>query len=128
MYVALGGPKGYEQVTVREDVYDPATGGKKTTIVRKVGKLSDLLAEDPDFMAKLKEEVRLETLALKEAKKPILLPLGVAPIEKPSDATATFSFGHAVIDRLWEILALDVFFERHCTRRNADSLLKAIVE
>lgn len=126
MYVALGGPKGYEQVTVREDVYDPATGGKKTTIVRKVGKLSDLLAEDPDFMAKLKEEVRLETLALKEAKKPILLPLGVAPIEKPSDATATFSFGHAVIDRLWEILALDVFFERHCTRRNADSLLKAI--
>ena len=67
MYVALGGPKGYETVTVREDVYDPATGGKSTTIVRKVGKLSDLLAEDPDFMARLKEEVRLETLALKEA-------------------------------------------------------------
>jgi transposase len=126
MYVALGGPKGYETVTVREDVYDPATGGKSTTIVRKVGKLSDLLAEDPDFMARLKEEVRLETLALKEAEKPILLPLGVGPIEEPSDATPTFSFGHAVVDRLWELLALDVFFEKHCTRKNADSLIRAV--
>jgi len=126
MYVALGGPKGYEQVTVREDVYNPATGGKKTIIVRKVGRLSDLLAEDPDFLAKFKEEIRLETLALREAEKPILLPLGVGPIGKPSDAAPTFSFGHAVVDRLWEMLGLDAFFEKHCSRRNADSLLKAI--
>jgi hypothetical protein len=27
MYVGIGGPKGYEQVTIREDVYNPATGG-----------------------------------------------------------------------------------------------------
>jgi transposase len=126
MYVALGGPKGYETVTVREDVYNPATGGKNTIIVRKVGKLSDLLAEDPDFLAKFKEEIRLETLALKEAEKPILLPLGVGPIEKPCDATPTFSFGHAVIHRLWEMLGLDAFFEKHCSGRNADSLHKAI--
>ena len=54
MYVGIGGPKGYEQVTIREDVYIPATGGKKTRIVRKVCKLSDLMAEDPDFLIKLK--------------------------------------------------------------------------
>ena len=112
MYVALGGPKGYEQVTIREDVYNPATGGKKTKIVRKVGRLSELLAEDPQFLAKLKEEVRLETLAHKEAEKPILLPLGVEPIHKPSDATPTFQFGHAVVDKLWQVLGLDAFLEK----------------
>ena len=126
MYVALGGPKGYEQVTIREDVYNPATGGKKTKIVRKVGRLSELLAEDPQFLAKLKEEVRLETLALKEAEKPILLPLGVEPIHKPSDATPTFQFGHAVVDKLWQILGLDAFLEKHCTRRNASELCGAV--
>ena len=56
MYVGIGGPKDYEQVTIREDVYIPATGGKKTRIVRKVGKLSDLMAEDPDFLVKLKRK------------------------------------------------------------------------
>lgn len=126
MYVALGGPKGYEQVTIREDVYNPATGGKKTKIVRKVGRLSELLAEDPQFLAKLKEEVRLETLALKEAEKPILLPLGVDPIHKPSDATPTFQFGHAVVDKLWQVLGLDAFLEKHCTLRNASQLCEAV--
>ena len=92
MYVALGGPKGYEQVTIREDVYNPATGGKKTKIIRKLGRLSTLLAEDPDYLVKLREEVRLETEALKEAEKPILLPLGVNPIHKSSDATPVFSW------------------------------------
>jgi hypothetical protein len=83
MYVGIGGPKGYEQVTIREDVYNPTTSGKKTRIVRKVGKLSDLLAENPDFLVKLKEEVH----SLKEVEKPILLPPSVEQIEKPSDAT-----------------------------------------
>ena len=73
MYVAFSGPKGYEQVTIREDTYNPETGRKKINIIRKVGKLSDLLAEDPNFLEKLKEEVRKETLALKEASKPILV-------------------------------------------------------
>lgn len=126
MYVGIGGPKGYEQVTIREDVYIPATGGKKTRIVRKVGKLSDLLAEDPDFLIKLKEEVRLETLALKEAEKPILLPLSVEQIEKPSDATPTFLFGHTVVNRLWQILGLDAFLKKHCTRKNASELCQAV--
>ena len=126
MYVGIGGPKGYEQVTIREDVYIPATGGKKTKIIRKVGKLADLMAEDPDFLIKLKEEVRLETLALKEAEKPILLPLSVEQIEKPSDATPTFLFGHAVINRLWQILGLDAFLKKHCTRKNASELCQAV--
>lgn len=126
MYVALGGPKGYEQVTIREDVYNPATGGKKTKIIRKLGRLSTLLAEDPDYLVKLREEVRLETEALKEAEKPILLTLGVNPIHKSSDATPVFLFGHAVINRLWEVLGLDTFFKKHCTRKNASDLCLAV--
>lgn len=126
MYVALGGPKGYEVVTVREDTHIPGTKKKRTTIIRKVGKLSDLLAEDPDFMEKLKAQVREETLALKEAGKPITLSLSNGIISTPSDVTASYSFGHAIIARLWEIMGLDSFLEKNCTKRNAKDVRDAI--
>ncbi|MDY0289199.1 MAG: IS1634 family transposase [Sphaerochaeta sp.] len=126
MYVALGGPKGYETVTVREDVHIPGTKKKRTTIIRKVGKLSDLLAEDPDFMGKLKAQVREETLALKEADKPITLSLPNATITTPSDVTPSYQFGHAIIARLWDIMGLDIFLEKNCTKKNAKSVRNAI--
>ena len=126
MYVALGGPKGYEVVTVREDTHIPGTKKKRTTIIRKVGKLSDLLVEDPDFMEKLKAQVREETLALKEAGKPITLSLSNGIISTPSDVTASYSFGHAIIARLWEIMGLDSFLEKNCTKRNAKDVRDAI--
>ena len=126
MYVALGGPKGYEVVTVREDTHIPGTKKKRTTIIRKVGKLSDLLAEDPGFLQKLKEQVRQETLALKEAQKPITLCLANGIIAAPSDACASYSFGHAIIARLFEVMGLDAFLKKNCTKRNAGQVRDAI--
>ncbi|MCK9349436.1 MAG: IS1634 family transposase [Bacilli bacterium] len=126
MYVGLGGPKGYEVVTIREDSHLPGTKKKKTSIIRRVGKLSDLLAEDPDFMQKLKAQVREETLALKEAEKPITLSLPNGTISVPSDVTASYSFGHAIVSRLWQILGLDEFMVKQSGKRNADAVKNAV--
>jgi transposase len=126
MYVALSGPKGYEVVTIREDVYIPGTKKKKINILRKVGKYSDLLSEDPDFMAKLKEQVKLETQAIKESQKPLTLSLSTANIDQPEDVTASYRFGHAIVKELWQLLGLDDFFAQHCTKRNAEAVRDAL--
>ena len=126
MYVGIGGPKGYEVVTVREDTHIPGTKKKKTRIVRKVGKLADLLAEDPNFMEKLKAEVKEETRALKEAKKPITILLPKGSIKSIKDVTASYAFGHVIISKLWDIMNLDYFFEKNCNKRNADAVRNAI--
>lgn len=126
MYVGIGGPKGYEVVTIREDTHIPGTKKKKTRIVRKVGKLADLLSEDPNFMEKLKAEVREETKALKEAKKPISISLPKGNIKSVKDVTASYAFGHVIISKLWDIMNLDYFFEKNCNKRNADAVRNAI--
>lgn len=126
MYVGLGGPKGYEVVTIREDSHIPGTKKKKTTIIRRVGKLSDLLAEDPGFMEKLKAQVKEETIALKEAEKPITLSLPNATVSTPSDVTASYAFGHAIINKIWQILGLDVFLEKQSGKKNAKAVKDAV--
>jgi len=126
MYVALGGPKGYEVVTVREDTHIPGTKKKKTTIIRRVGKLSELTAEDPGFLEKFKAQVREETIALKEAEKPITLSLPNGIISTPSDVTASYSFGHAIVNKMWQILGLDVFLEKESGKRNAGQVKNAV--
>ena len=126
MYVALGGPKGYETVTVREDTHIPGTKKKRTTIIRKVGKLSELTAEDPDFLEKLKAQVREETIALKEAEKPLTLSLSNGTISIPSDVTPSYAFGHAIINKTWQILGLDVFLEKQSGKRNAKAVKDAV--
>jgi transposase len=126
MYIAKSGPKGYEQVVVREEVRIPGTKKKKTIVVRKVGKYADLLAEDPHFWEKLKEDVRMETLARKESDTPLTISLPVGSIETSEDVTASYHFGHAIIHRVWDMLCLDEFLLNNCTKRNRQALRDAV--
>ena len=57
MYVALGGQKGKEQVTVRESTRIPGTNKKKTKIIKNYGFLADRLKENPNFLEDLKKEL-----------------------------------------------------------------------
>ena len=121
MYVALGGPKGYETVTVRECTLIPGTNKKKTHIIKSYGRLSEREKENPNFLVELKEEVKLQTKALKEQGKPISIscPTNVA-LTKPNEGVPVLHYGHTIIKKLWSILKLDSFFDEKCTQKNAE--------
>lgn len=126
MYVTTSGIEKYRVVQFREDIRIPGTNKKKTNIIRTVGKYADLLAEDPDFMAKLKQEAKRLTQELKESERPLLIEADMREIATAEDVTPSFLFGHAIIARLWEIMGLDSFFEENCTKRNAKDVRDAI--
>ena len=71
-----------------------------------------MLAEDPDVIQKLKAEAVAKTKEKKEANAPIVLSLPVTDIEKSSDVTQSFRFGHSIIKQLWQIMELNAFFEK----------------
>ncbi|MBI9094126.1 MAG: IS1634 family transposase [Sphaerochaeta sp.] len=126
MYVTTSGIEKYRVVQFREDIRIPGTGKKKTNIIRTVGKYSDLLAEDPDFMVKLKAEAKRLTREQKESERPLLIEADMREIATSDDVTPSFQFGHAIIARLWDIMGLDTFLEKNCTKKNARSVRNAI--
>ena len=60
MYVAICGPKGKESVSIREDYRPDGQERKKTRVIRNLGPLRKLLAEDPEAIQKLRDAVRKE--------------------------------------------------------------------
>ena len=126
MYVTTSGIEKYRVVQFREDIRIPGTNKKKTRIIKTVGKYADLLAEDPDFLAKLKEEAKRLTKEQKESERPLLIEADMKEISLSNDVTPSFQFGHAIIARLWDIMGLDTFLEKNCTKKNAKSVRNAI--
>ncbi|MDY0290426.1 MAG: IS1634 family transposase [Sphaerochaeta sp.] len=126
MYVTTSGIEKYRVVQFREDIRIPGTNKKKTNIIRTVGKYADLLAQDPDFMQKLKEEAKRLTKERKESERPLLIEADMREIATPGDVTPSFLFGHAIIARLWQIMGLDSFLEKNCSKRNAKDVRDAI--
>lgn len=126
MYIAVVGADPYKTVQLREDIRIPGTQKKKTEVIKTFGKYDDLLAEDPDFLSKLKEEARRLTKEMKEANEAVQINLPVDEILKPEDAISSLSFGHALIASLWRQIGLDAFFSRKIKRRNADKLAQAL--
>ena len=126
MYVTTSGIEKYRVVQFREDVRIPGTSKKKTNIIRTVGKYADLLAEDPDFLEKLKAEAKRLTREQKESERPLLIEADMREIVTSEDATPSFLFGHAIIARLWDIMGMDSFLEKNCTMRNARAVRNAI--
>ncbi len=125
MFVALGGKKGMEQVTLRESTRIPGTNKKKTKIVKNYGYLSDLLKKDPNFVENLKKELS-EGREDKRLNKGLTITLPTDTIETVSDQNKCYRFGHMIVKRLWEIMRLDKYFDEHCRQKNKDEVKKAL--
>jgi len=126
MYVTVSGIEKYRVVQFREDIRIPGTSKKKANIIRTVGKYADLLAEDPDFLAKLKAETKKRTLEQKESERPLLTEADMREIATSDDVSPSFLFGHTLIAKLWDIMGLDSFLEKNCAKRNADAVKNAV--
>lgn len=126
MYVAITGSGKARVIQFREDTRIPGTTKKKTRVIKTIGNYEKMLAEDPDIIAKLKEEASALTKAKKEASKPITLQLPVADILSPSDVVPSYWFGHALIKQMWNNMALDNFFLRNSGKRNASAVAQAL--
>ena len=125
MYVALGGKKGKEQVTVRESTRIPGTNRKKTKIIKNYGFLADRLKENPNFIEDLKAELS-KGRESKRLEKKITISLPTDTIDNASDQNPCYRFGHMIVKRLWEIMRLDKFFDEHCKQKNREEVKKAI--
>lgn len=125
MYVAITGPKGYEQVEIKECYRKPGSKGNKYVTLQKLGRLSKLTEDDPDFIEKLKAKIAKER---DEKKKSKTVTLTVQPqqINSVEDQRGCYHFGHMIVKRLWEMMRLDVFFDKHVENKNKEELLRAI--
>ena len=126
MYVAITGSGKARVIQFREDKRIPGTNKKVTAVIKTIGNYERMLAEDPDVIQKLKAEAVAKTKEKKEANAPIVLSLPVTDIEKSSDITQSFRFGHSIIKQLWQIMELDAFFEKNTNKRNAETVARAI--
>ena len=126
MYITVSGKGASRVVQIKEDARIPGTSRKKSKVLRTLGKYSDMLAEDPDFLEKLKAEMRRKTLEQKASRTPITVQLASDPILCDSDVTASYRFGHAIVKRLWSILDLDAFFDTVVDKRNKKAIEAAL--
>jgi len=126
MFVSTSGEEKYKVVQLKESFRDPLTGKVKHRVIKTVGKYSTLLAEDPDFMEKLRKKAKEETKARKEADAPILIEAGMREITRSDDVIPSFLFGHAIVNQVWHIFGLDEFLERESGKRNAEAVKNAV--
>lgn len=125
MFVTVGGPKGREQVSVREATRIPGTNKKVTKVIKNYGYLSNLLKENPNFVEDLKKEIQEERERKKEAKN-ITISVPVKAIDSLEDQNMCLRFGHMIVNRLWSLMHLDTFFDTYCTKRNKKELIRGI--
>ncbi|MDI9470251.1 MAG: hypothetical protein QM296_08595 [Bacillota bacterium] len=126
MYIAVVGADPYKTVQLREDFRIPGTKKKRTKVIRTYGKYDELLANDPDFLEKLRAEARRLTKEKKEAAAAVQISLSADEIRKPEDAAHTLSFGHACLAQLWRQIGLDTFFGNMAPMKNARELAPAL--
>jgi transposase len=126
MYITVSGKGASKVVQIKEDTRIPGTSRKKSKVLQTLGKYSDMLADDPEFLIKLKAEMKQKTLEQKTSRTPITVQLTSDPIMSSSDVTASFKFGHAIVKRLWAILDLDTFFDSVMTKRNKKAVQAAL--
>ncbi len=101
-------------IQFREDTRIPGTNKKKTFVIKTLGNYERMLAQDPDIIAKLKDEAAAATKAKKESVASMTIKVPVKEITSPDDVVPSFRFGHALIKQLWSNMALDDFFLQNC--------------
>ena len=125
MYVAITGRKGYEQVEVKESIRVPGTDKKKQYTVRRCGSLKALTAQDPNFVEKLRAELKAKREETTEDRT-ISIVAKPRQITRSEEQRAAFRFGHMIVQKLWEMMKLDEFFEKNVTAKNKDEVIKGI--
>ena len=125
MYVSLTGPKGYKHVVLKEAVRDPLTNKKKEYVIKSYGSLKSCQESDPDFLEKLKADIKKQREEAKEDKT-ITIVARPRTITRSSEQRAYFQFGHMIVKKLWELMGLDTFFEKNVTAKNKAEVIQAI--
>ena len=125
MYVAITGRKGYEQVEVKESIRVPGTDKKKQYTVRRCGSLKALTAQDPNYVEKLRAELKAKREETTEDRT-ISIVAKPRQITRSEEQRAAFRFGHMIVQKLWEMMKLDEFFEKNVTAKNKDEVIKGI--
>lgn len=126
MYVAVTGSGKARVIQFREDKRIPGTDKKTTKVIETLGNYERMAAEDPDIMAKLKEQAKVLTRENKESSKPLTLQLTSTEITEPDDVTPSYYFGHSLLKQLWNQMQLDTFFTNQCGRKNAETVAQAL--
>lgn len=126
MYVAITGSGKAKVVQFREDRRIPGTDRKITKVIKTIGNYERLMAEDPDIIAKLREQAKVLTREKKESNKPLSLEVSSTEITEASDVVPSYYFGHALIKQLWNQMQLDSFFTKRCGRKNAEAVAGAL--
>ena len=126
MYVAITGLGKARVIQFREDTRIPGTNRKKTHVVKTIGNYERMIAEDPDIIAKLKNEAAEITREKKSSTAPISLEVPSVDIVSPDAVVPSYSFGHALIKQVWEHMSLDKFFELSSGKRNAKAVAQAL--
>lgn len=126
MYITISGRGKARVVQVKHDTRIPGTKKKSSKVLQTLGNYEAMLAEDPDFLAKLRQEYKQRTLNQKASSTPITVQLACDPIIDAHDVTASYSFGHAIVKRLWTMLDLDTFFTAHADKKNIKAVKAAL--
>ena len=125
MYVAITGRKGYEQVEVKESIRVPGTDKKKQYTVRRCGSLKALTAQDPNYVEKLRAELKAKREETTEDRT-ISIVAKPRQITRSEEQRAAFRFGHMIVQKLWEMMKLDEFFDKNVTAKNKDEVIKGV--
>ncbi len=92
MCITVSGKGQSKVVQVKEDTRSPGTSEKKSTVLRTLGKYSDMLADDPDFLVRLKAEMKQKTLEQNASPTPLTVQLASDPVLSDTDVTASYTF------------------------------------
>ena len=106
MYVAICGPKGKESVSIREDYIPQGSDKKKTRVIKNLGPLRNLIKDDPDYIIRLKAEVKKESQNIKDEGNVIIL-ASTEEINSASDSYRYVTIGHCLARKIWSSLELD---------------------
>lgn len=126
MYVAITGAGKARVIQFREDTRIPGTKKKKTRVVQTIGNYERMIQEDPNIVAKLKQEAAEITKAKKMDSALITIQAPVADINSSDDVIPSFRFGHALVKQLWSNMELETFFLQRCGKRNASTVAQAL--
>ena len=106
MYVAICGPKGKESVSIREDYIPQGSDKKKTRVIKNLGPLRNLIKDEPDYIIRLKAEVKKESQRIKDEGNVIIL-ASTEEINRASDSYRYVTIGHCLARKIWSSLELD---------------------
>lgn len=127
MYLTYSGKGKHRIYVFREDVRIPGTNKRKAHIVKTIGNVEKLLAENPNIEEELRAEAKRLTEEKKASKAPITLEVSTEDIHHENDVTKSYYFGHGLVFQLWKKLKLENYFAKQAGKRDPQQVIDAIL-